>query len=91
MSETLRGHDRLVYEEHAMASKRKLIGFDPETLQALDLLAHDTGKSMQDLAEEAFTDLLEKHHRPRNLKDALQQSARREPANENRRPKRRGN
>lgn len=72
-----------------MNDKRKLIGFDPETLQALDLLASDSGKTIQDLADEAFRDLLAKHQRPRTLKEALKQSARREPANENRPPKRR--
>jgi hypothetical protein len=59
-----------------MASKRKLIGFDPETWQALDLLSRDSGKSIQELADEAFADLLIKHHRPRTLKDALKQSSR---------------
>jgi predicted transcriptional regulator len=66
-----------------MASKRKLIGFDPETLQALEQLARDSGSSVQYLADEAFADLLAKHHRPRTLKEALKQSARSEPANEN--------
>jgi len=72
-----------------MASKRKLIGFDPETLQALESLARDSGRSVQALADEAFADLLAKHQRPRTLKEALKQSARREPANENRPQKRR--
>ena len=72
-----------------MASKRRLIGFDPETWQAIDVLARDRGKTIQELADEAFADLLVKHHRPRTLKEALKQSARREPANENRAPKRR--
>jgi Antitoxin-like ribbon-helix-helix len=67
-----------------MAPKRKLIGFDAETLQALEMLARDSGKSVQKLADEAFADLLAKHRRPRSLKDALKQSARGEPANENR-------
>lgn len=71
-----------------MPSKRKLIAFDAETLQALELLSGDSGKSVQELADEAFTDLLAKHHRPRTLKDALKQSSRREPANENKPPKR---
>jgi antitoxin-like ribbon-helix-helix protein len=62
---------------------RKLIGFDPETQQALDLLSRDSGKSLQQLADEAFGDLLAKHNRPRTLKDALKQSAKRGPANEN--------
>jgi hypothetical protein len=43
---------------------RKLIGFDPETLRALELLSRDSGKSLQQLADEAFADLLAKHHRP---------------------------
>jgi hypothetical protein len=59
---------------------RKLIGFDPETQQALDLLSRDSGKSLQQLADEAFADLLAKHNRPRTLKDALKQSAKRGPA-----------
>lgn len=62
---------------------RKLIGFDPETQQALDLLSRDSGKSLQQLADEAFGDLLAKHNRPRTLKDALKQGAKRGPANEN--------
>jgi hypothetical protein len=71
-----------------MAPTRKLISFDPETLQALEALSRDSGKDLQELADEAFADLLAKHHRPRTLKDALMQSARAEPANENRPPKR---
>ena len=73
-----------------MAPNRKLIGFDPEVLQALELLSRDSGKSLQALADEAFADLLAKHGRPRSFKEALKQSARREPANENRPPRRRG-
>ena len=73
-----------------MAPKRKLIGFDPETLRALELLSRDSGKSIQRLADEAFADLLSKHDRPRTLMDALKRSTRREPANENRPQKRRG-
>jgi hypothetical protein len=70
-----------------MASKRKLIGFDPETWLALDQLSRDSGKDLQALADEAFADLLIKHCRPRTLRDALKQSTRREPANENRPPR----
>jgi hypothetical protein len=69
---------------------RKLIDFDPETLRALELLPSDTGKSLQRLANEAFTDLLAKHHRPATFVDALKQSARPIPANENKPRKRRG-
>jgi hypothetical protein len=74
----------------AMASKRKLISFDPETRLALDLLCRDSGKDLQALADEAFADLLIKRRRPRTLRDALKQSTRREPANENRPPRSRG-
>jgi hypothetical protein len=73
-----------------MSSKRKLISFDPETWLALDLLSRDSGKDLQALAEEAFADLLIKRRRPRTLRDALKQSTRREPANENRPPRSRG-
>jgi hypothetical protein len=64
----------------SMAPRRKLIGFDDETLLAVELLSRDTGKTLQQLADEAFTDLRAKHHRPRTLKDALKQSSQRTPA-----------
>ncbi len=43
-------------------------------------------KSLQELADEAFRDLLRKHQRPVTLKDALRQSARRLPANDDAAP-----
>lgn len=52
------------------------------TWQALDELAHDLGLSLDDLAEEAFGDLLRKHRRPRTLREALRESARHYPAND---------
>jgi len=55
--------------------KRKLIAFDPETWHALNLLARDQMKSFQELADEAFSDLLRKHERPVDLKAALRASA----------------
>jgi hypothetical protein len=67
---------------------RKLIGFDPETLRALELLSSDSGKTVQQLADEAFADLLTKHHRPHTFVEALKQSVRPAPANENK-PKKR--
>ena len=54
---------------------RKLIAFDGETWNALRLLARDSMKDVQELADEAFADLLRKHHRPVTLKEALQASA----------------
>lgn len=62
--------------------KRKVIEFAPEIWLALDLLAKDTGRNVQDLAGEAFLDLLCKYHRPATLKEALRESARRTAAND---------
>jgi hypothetical protein len=62
--------------------KRKLIEFAPEIWLALEMLAKDTGRSVQDLADEAFGDLLGKYQRPATLKDALRESSRRLPAND---------
>jgi hypothetical protein len=67
---------------HPSYVKRKLIEFAPELWLALEMLAKDTGRSVQDLADEAFADLLGKYQRPASLKDALRESARRLPAND---------
>jgi hypothetical protein len=61
---------------------RKLIEFEPTTLQALELLGRDSMKDLQELADEAFRDLLKKHGRPTGLKEALRQSTRQVPAND---------
>jgi predicted DNA-binding ribbon-helix-helix protein len=53
----------------------KRLQFDDETWAALDLLARDRMMDFQELADEAFRDLLRKHNRPLNLKSALRQSA----------------
>ncbi len=55
---------------------RKLIAFDDETLAALTQLGRDRMATMQDLADEAFADLLKKHGVPVDLKDALRRSVR---------------
>ena len=65
----------------------KRVAFDRATWMALDLYARDSMKSFQELADEAFADLLAKHGRPVDLKDALRRSTRRIGANDN--PKRR--
>ena len=57
-------------------ARRKLVEFDAQTWQALDLLARDSMKTLQELADEAFRDLLRKYDRPTDLKAALKQSAR---------------
>jgi hypothetical protein len=61
----------------------KRVSVDPVTWAALDLYARDSMKSFQELAEEAFADLLKKHGRPTDLKDALRRSSRRVGANDN--------
>jgi hypothetical protein len=53
----------------------KRVQFDDETWHALNLLAHDQMKDFQELADEAFRDLLRKHGRPADLKEALRRSA----------------
>ncbi|MGE4063453.1 MAG: hypothetical protein AB7E79_08795 [Rhodospirillaceae bacterium] len=62
---------------------RKLIEFDAETYDALVLLSRDRMNSLQELADEAFTDLLKKHGRPTSLKDALRKSLAAEPRRTN--------
>jgi hypothetical protein len=55
--------------------RRKLVEFDQETWQALDLLARDSMQTFQELSDEAYRDLLRKHGRPTDLKAALKASA----------------
>ncbi|MGY3451705.1 hypothetical protein [Bradyrhizobium sp. USDA 4353] len=54
---------------------RKLIAFDEDTFDKLKQLGRDQMLGLQDLADEAFMDLLEKHGVPADLKDALRRSA----------------
>ena len=54
---------------------RKLIAFDDDTFDKLKLLARDRMGTFQELADEAFADLLKKHGVPIDLKDALRKSA----------------
>ena len=64
---------------------RKLIAFDEETFDKLKQLARDRMGTIQELADEAFADLLRKHGIPVDLKDALRKSASRSktPAQDN--------
>lgn len=66
----------------AGSSVRKLIEFDSETWRALEGLSRDSLASVQELADEAFRDLLKKHRRPVTLREALKASARTIPAND---------
>jgi len=54
----------------------KRIVLDGVVMQAVELLGRDLGKDFPELSDEAFRDLLKKHHRPIGLKDALNQSLR---------------
>ena len=53
----------------------KRVQFDDETWAAVNLLRQERRRSFQQLADEAFRDLLEKHHRPPDLKTQLKESA----------------
>jgi hypothetical protein len=52
----------------------KRVQFDDETWQAIDAVARGKRRTFQQLADEAFKDLLEKHRQPVGLKAALKQS-----------------
>jgi non-homologous end joining protein Ku len=54
---------------------RKLIAFDDDTFDKLRQLARDRMATIQELADEAFADVLKKHGIPIDLKDALRKSA----------------
>ncbi|MGO9700490.1 MAG: hypothetical protein ACLPX7_14655 [Xanthobacteraceae bacterium] len=53
----------------------KRVQFDEASWRQLDLLGRDQMKDFQELADEAFRDLLKKYNRPVDLKDALRRSA----------------
>ncbi|MFO0991201.1 MAG: hypothetical protein U1E67_04620 [Hyphomicrobiales bacterium] len=52
----------------------KRIQFDLEDWAAISMLAKDRLATFQELADEAFRDLLKKHNRPVGFKAALRQS-----------------
>ncbi len=53
----------------------KRVQFDAETWAAVDLLCKDRMMTFQELADEAFRDILKKYNRPASLKEALRKSA----------------
>jgi hypothetical protein len=57
----------------------KRVQFDDETWATINLLRQERRRSFQQLADEAFRDLLEKYHRPIDLKTQLRESAGAEP------------
>jgi hypothetical protein len=52
----------------------KRVQFDDDTFEAISVVARQSGKSFQELANEAFADLLKKHKQPVGLKAALKES-----------------
>ena len=62
-------------EREAASVVRKLIAFDDDTFDKLKQLGRDRMATIQELADEAFADLLKKHGIPIDLKDALRKSA----------------
>ncbi len=66
----------------------KRIEFHPEDLAALTQLAEDKSSTLQELMDEAVRDLLNKHGRPTNLRDALRKSAKAETPSPKRKKKR---
>jgi hypothetical protein len=69
---------------------RRRIAFDAETYVAFDRLAKDRMSSIQELADEAFRDLLKKHRRPTTLREMLRESVRSHPANDHHPVRKRG-
>jgi hypothetical protein len=53
----------------------KRVQFDDATWAQIDLLARENGQPFQDLADEAFADLLAKYDRSVDLKTQLLKSA----------------
>jgi hypothetical protein len=73
----MRGHeapggDSLTQRAVRMVGKR--VQFDDETWEAIQAVSRRTGKSVQELASTAFTDLLAKHNQPVGFKAALETS-----------------
>jgi hypothetical protein len=66
---------RLIAAQEAGPVVRKLIAFDDDTFDKLKQLGRDRMATLQELADEAFADVLKKHGIPIDLKDALRKSA----------------
>jgi len=64
------------HQLEAERQPRKLIAFDEDTFDKLKQLGRDRMATFQELADEAFADLLKKHGIPIDLRDALRKSAR---------------
>lgn len=58
----------------------KRVQFDEATLEAIEAVARAKDKTFQELADEAFVDLLKKHKQPVGFKAALKESVTRRKA-----------
>ena len=65
----------------------KRVQFDDETWAVVNLMRQERRRSFQQLADEAFTDLLIKHGHPVDLKNQLRVSLGEEPVKRPRRSK----
>ncbi len=65
----------------------KRVQFDNETWAVVDLLRQERRRSFQQLADEAFADLLVKHGHPVDVKNQLRVSLGKEPLKRPRRAK----
>ena len=52
----------------------KRVQFDDETWEAIQAAMRDGGMSFQDIADEAFADVLKKHRQPVGLMASLKES-----------------
>jgi hypothetical protein len=57
----------------------KRVQFDDETWEAIQAVMHDARENFQQLADEAFADLLKKRKQPVGLKASLKESVGRKP------------
>jgi hypothetical protein len=65
---------------------RRRIAFRNAMWHAIACIALESGRAVEQLAEEAFRDLLKKHRRPATLRDALRESVRMPPTKDHRPP-----
>lgn len=65
----------------------KRVLFDDETWSVINLMRQERRRSFQQLADEAFADLLAKHGRPADLKNQFRTSLGKEPVKRPRRTK----
>lgn len=82
-------NDKARTSASALPARRKQFLIEAPVLAALEAFSRDSGRSLDDLANEALRDLLKKLGRPLTLKDALRASSRAIPANDSelKRPK----